>query len=65
MSYKSKPIVIEDNVWIGVNVLILKGVTIGHGSVIAAGSIVTRDIPCNCLAAGIPAKVIREKISWN
>ena len=43
--YVSKPIVIEDNVWIGGNVVILKGVTIGTGSVIAAGSIVAKDVP--------------------
>lgn len=58
------PIVIGDHVWIGVNCTILKGVTIGDGSVIAAGSVVVRDIPPKCLAAGVPAKVIRENIEW-
>lgn len=56
----SKDIVISDNVWIGRGVLILPGVTIGTNSVIAAGSVVTRDIPNNVLAGGTPARVIRE-----
>jgi len=47
------------NVFIGLNVIILKGARIGDGSIIAAGSIVRGDIPANCLAAGIPAKVVR------
>ncbi|OMF21256.1 acetyltransferase [Paenibacillus sp. FSL H8-0548] len=57
---RSKNIVISDNVWIGRGAVILPGVTIGANSVIAAGSIVTRDIPANVLAGGTPAKVIRE-----
>ncbi|WP_419874795.1 DapH/DapD/GlmU-related protein [Candidatus Pristimantibacillus sp. PTI5] len=57
---RSKDIVISDNVWIGRGAVILPGVTIGPNSVIAAGSIVTRDIPANVLAGGTPAKVIRE-----
>lgn len=56
---KSKPIIIEDNVWLGLNVIVLKGVTIGTNSVIAAGSIVTSDIPANVIAAGQPAKPIK------
>jgi maltose O-acetyltransferase len=58
----SKPIVIKDNVWICMDSLILKGVTIGENSVVAARSVVTRDIPPNSLAAGIPAKVVRKLI---
>ncbi len=56
----SKPIVIEDNVWIGANCTILPGVTIGQGSIIAAGSVVTKDIPPMSIAGGIPCKAIRE-----
>lgn len=58
------PIVIEDHVWIASRVVILKGVTIGTGSVIAAGSVVTKDIPPHCLAGGNPARILRENISW-
>ncbi|MCW4050730.1 MAG: acyltransferase [Candidatus Bathyarchaeota archaeon] len=54
------PVVIEDDVWITVGVTILAGVRIGRGSVIAAYSLVSKDIPPNCLAAGIPAKVIKK-----
>lgn len=54
------PVHIEDNVFIGSNVTILKGVNIGKNAVIASGSIVTKDIPSNVIAGGIPAKVIRE-----
>lgn len=53
-------VVIGDNVWIGSNAVICPGVTIGENSVIGAGSIVTKDIPANCMAAGNPCKVIRE-----
>ncbi len=60
----SAPIVVEDHVWIGMNVTILKGVTIGEGSIIAAGSVVTRDIPPHCMAAGVPAKVIKTEVTW-
>ncbi len=55
----SSPIVIEDYVWIGANSIILPGVTIGKGSVIGAGSIVTKDIPAMVVASGNPAKVVR------
>lgn len=54
------PIIIEDGCWIGANVVILPGVTIGHGSVIGAGSVVTKDIPPNVVAVGNPCKVIRN-----
>lgn len=59
-SGKSKPIVIGDNVWVGVGVKILKGVTIGENSLIGAGSIVTKNIPPNVVAAGNPCRVIRK-----
>ncbi len=54
------PIVIADKVWLGMNVTVLKGVTIGEGSVVAAGSIVTKNVPPWTLVAGNPARIIRE-----
>ena len=59
-----KSVVIEDNVWIGCRSIVLKGVTIGEGSVVAAGSVVTRDVPPKCLVAGNPAKIIKENVRW-
>ena len=56
----SKPIHICKNVWIGTGATITQGVTIGENSIIAAGAVVTKDIPPNVIAAGIPAKVIRK-----
>ncbi len=56
----SFPITIEDNVWLGANVIVLPGVTIGENSVIGAGSVVTKDIPANVIAFGSPCKVYRE-----
>jgi maltose O-acetyltransferase len=56
----SAPIILEENVWLGARVIVLRGVTIGKGSVIGAGSVVTKDIPPGVLAAGSPARVIRK-----
>lgn len=56
----SKPIILEDNVWIGMNCIILKGVTIGENSIIAAGSVVVNNIPPNSVAGGNPAKVLKQ-----
>lgn len=58
----SKPIVIEDNVWIAAKATILYGRRIGRNSVIAAGAVVTKDVPPNSVVAGVPARVIRELI---
>jgi acetyltransferase-like isoleucine patch superfamily enzyme len=58
------PIIIEDRVWIGLNATVLKGVRIGHGSVIAAGAVVTKDVPANTLVGGVPARVIKSNITW-
>lgn len=55
----AKPVTIGDGVWVAADVTICGGVTIGDGSIIAAGSVVTKDIPSNCLAGGVPCKVIR------
>lgn len=56
----SLPVVIKDHVWIGSNVTIMPGVTIGENSVIGAGSVVTKDIPANVVACGVPCRVMRE-----
>jgi acetyltransferase-like isoleucine patch superfamily enzyme len=54
-----KKITIEDDVWIGANVTVLKGINIGTGAVVAAGSVVTKDVPNFAIVAGNPAKVIK------
>lgn len=59
------PIRIGNHVWIGSRVIVLKGVTVGDGAVIAAGSVVTKDIPEKCMVAGVPARVIKEKVEWS
>ncbi len=56
----TEPVAIGTNVWLGSRVMILKGVRIGENTVVAAGSVVTRSLPANVVAAGVPAKVIRE-----
>ena len=56
----SKPVVIEDWAWIGSNVVIMPGVTIGRGAVVGAGSIVTKDVPPMTVAVGNPCRVVRE-----
>ena len=53
-------VVIEDDIWIGANAVVLPGVTIGHHSVVAAGAVVTKDVPPHSLVAGVPAKVIKQ-----
>lgn len=57
---KSAPIVIEDDAWIGAHCVILKGVTIGARSIIGAGSVITKNIPADCIAAGNPCKPIKK-----
>ncbi len=56
---KSSPITIKDKAWIGFNSIILKGVTIGEGAVVAAGSVVTQDVPDYAVVGGNPAKIIK------
>lgn len=58
------PVKIGDRVWIGAKAIVLKGVSIGNGAAIAAGSVVTKDVPAGALVAGNPAKVIRPCITW-
>ena len=54
------PVVIEDDVWIGANAVILPGVRVGTHSVVAAGAVVTKDVPSHSIVAGIPAKIIKK-----
>ena len=59
-SLLTKPIVVKRNAWLGANVTVLAGVTIGENAIAAAGSVVTKDVPDNMVVAGSPARVIRE-----
>ena len=58
------PVKIGDHVWIGMNVTILKGVIIGDGAIIAAGSVLNKNVPNNALVGGVPAKVIKNNVAW-
>jgi len=64
-SKKLKSIKIGNNVWVGMNATILKGVTIGDGAIVAAGSVVNRDVLPNTMVAGIPARVKKTNIQWS
>ena len=55
----ARPVVIEDDVWLAARVTVLKGVTIGHGAVVATGAVVTKDVAPNTLVGGVPARLIR------
>ena len=63
-SINNKPVLIENICWIGQNTIVLKGTKIGEGAVIAAGSVVTHNVPKKALVGGTPAKVIRENVTW-
>lgn len=58
------PVVIGDRVWVGTRAIILKGVTIGDGAVVAAGALVTKDVPARSVVAGVPARVMSRADSW-
>jgi len=58
-------IIIGDHVWIGAKATILKGVNIGKNSIVSTGAIVTKDVPGNVIVSGIPARIIRENVSWD
>ncbi len=55
-----KPVVIGSDTWIGARAMVLKGVTIGEGAVVAAGAVVTKDVPAGSVVAGVPARVVRQ-----
>ncbi|MDX2302979.1 MAG: acyltransferase [Microscillaceae bacterium] len=57
---ESAPIIIEDRVWLGTRTMVLKGVHIGEGAIVAAGAVVTKDVPAYCVVAGVPAKVVKH-----
>jgi len=59
------PIIIGDHVWIGSRAIILKGVKIGNGAIIAAGAVVTKDVPPHSMVAGVPSKVIKNNLEWS
>jgi acetyltransferase-like isoleucine patch superfamily enzyme len=61
-NYNSKPIQIDDHAWIGTGCIVLKGVHIGERSIIGAGSVVTHDIPADCIAVGNPCKIIKALV---
>ncbi len=58
--HSQEPIIIKDNVWIASSSILLAGITVGENSIISAASVVTKDIPSNCLVAGVPAKLIKN-----
>ncbi|HAQ61588.1 TPA: acyltransferase [Candidatus Delongbacteria bacterium] len=60
-----KPVIIGEHVGIGMRAMILTGVNIGNGAIIAAGAVVTRDVPAKCFVAGVPAKIIKEDVEWS
>ncbi len=55
-----KPVLIDENAWLGANATILPGVTVGQNAVVAAGAVVTKDVPANTVVAGVPAKIIKK-----
>lgn len=61
---QDRDVIIEDNVWVGRRTVILKGVTLGNGCILGFGSVVSRSIPPHCIAAGMPAKVVKENVVW-
>ncbi|MCQ2515275.1 MAG: hypothetical protein MJ094_00245 [Saccharofermentans sp.] len=61
---EAREISIGNHVWIGSRVTVLKGVSIGDGAIIAAGSVVTKDVPAHSMVAGCPARVVKEYVEW-
>ncbi|TLV03228.1 CatB-related O-acetyltransferase [Dyadobacter luticola] len=60
-STKADPVIIEDDVWIGRNVIVMPGITIGKGAIVGAGAVVTKNVPSYAIVGGVPAKVIRYR----
>ena len=60
----SAPIRIGDHVWIGLNAVILKGVTVGNGAIVAAGAVVAHDVPARTIVGGVPARILRQNVDW-
>ncbi len=60
-----QPVIIEDDTWIGCNVTILKGVTIGRGAIVSAGSLVIKDVPNYAIVGGVPAKILKYRFTNN
>lgn len=57
------PVIIQSDVWVGAGVIILKGVTVGNGSIVAAGALVTKDVPPYTIVAGVPARVFKKRFT--
>lgn len=60
---RDEPVAIGDYAWLGMNCIVLKGVNIGEGAIIGAGSVVTRDVPPHCIACGVPARIVSQRPS--
>lgn len=61
----AKPVIIEDNVFVGANAVVIEGIHVGEGAVVAAGSVVIKDVPAGAVVAGVPARIIKEKKDTN
>jgi maltose O-acetyltransferase len=61
----SSKVIIEDDVWIGIRAIILPGVTVGRGSIVGAGAVVTKDIPPYSIVGGVPARIIKSRLASN